>query len=163
MPHTPTRIFALDPNSKGFGYAVFELPFRLVEWGLSRTTGEKLTGALMRFEKLLTRFRPDAVVFEDVTAPGSRRRPRIRALIEALMKRARDLGIAVHTVARLAVVKCFSSADESATKYSIAKRLAQHFPDLAAKLPGPRKIYESEADRMAVFDALALAVTFVNQ
>ena len=39
MSHTPTdptRIFALDPTTKGFGYAILETPFRLVDWGLAR-------------------------------------------------------------------------------------------------------------------------------
>lgn len=163
MPQTPTRIFALDPTTKGFGYAVFEQPFRLVEWGLARVPGEKHAGAMARFEQLLDRFRPDAVILEDITAPGSRRRPRVQQLIEALLKFARARGIAVHTVPRSAVLACFSSPDESATKYSIAKRLARYFPELAPDLPSPRKLWQSEDERMAVFDALALAVTYANQ
>jgi Holliday junction resolvasome RuvABC endonuclease subunit len=162
MAHTPTRIFALDPTHKGFGYAVFELPFRLVEWGLARVAGDKHAGAIARFEKLLSRFRPDAVVLEDAEAPGSRRHYRVRRLIEALLKLARERGIAVNTVARSAVLACFSSADEPATKYSIARRLAEHFPELAPELPPPRKLWQSEDERMSVFDALALAVTHAS-
>ena len=163
MSHTPTRIFALDPTTKGFGYAVLELPFRLVEWGLAHIAGDKHVGALLRFEQLLSRFRPDAVVFEDTTAPGSRRRPRVRELIEALVRIARERGVAVYTVARTAVLKCFSSEDEPATKYSIATRLAAHFPEIRAKLPQRRKSWQSEDERMSAFDALALAVTFTSQ
>src|SRR5919106_3405619 len=87
MPHTThTRIFALNPTHKGFGYAVLELPSRLVDWGLAGIKGDKHSGAVAWFEKLLDRFRPDAVVFEDAKAPGSRRRPRVRELIDALVK-----------------------------------------------------------------------------
>jgi Holliday junction resolvasome RuvABC endonuclease subunit len=159
MAHTETRIFAIDPTHKGFGYAVFELPFRLVDWGLARITGDKHAGAITQFEKLIDRFRPDALVLEDAEAPGSRRHPRVRRLIDALVKLARERGIAVYTVARSAVLKCFSTADEPATKYSIAERLAEHFPDLQSKLPPPRKLWQSEDERMSIFDALALAVT----
>ena len=53
MDNTPTRIFALDPTNKGFGYAVIELPLRLVEWGLTRIKGDKHTDAILGFEKLL--------------------------------------------------------------------------------------------------------------
>lgn len=159
MPNTPTRLFALDPTTKGFGYAIFELPFRLVEWGLAHVSGEKHSGAIAQFEKFLTRFRPDALVLEDTEAPGSRRHPRVRRLIDALVKLARERGMAVHTIARSAVLKCFAPVDGIATKYSIAKRLAEHFPELAGQLPPPRKLWQSEDEHMSIFDALSLAVT----
>lgn len=160
MPHNPTRIFALDPTTKGFGYVVFELPFRLVEWGLAHIAGDKSAGAVARFERLLNRFRPDTVVLEDAEAPGSRRQPRVRRLIEALAKLARERGIAVSTLARGAVLRCFSPVEGDATKYSIAERLAKDFPEISGLLPKPRKPWQTEDERLAIFDALALAVTF---
>lgn len=162
MAQNPTRIFALDPTTKGLGYVVFELPFRLVEWGLTHVTGDKYAGAIARFQKLLDRFRPDTVVLEDPSAPGSRRSLRVRDLIQALVKLARERGVVVVTVARSAVLKCFSSEDEPATKQSIAERLTKDFPELTEKLPLPRKPWESEAARMSIFDALALAVTYAT-
>ena len=159
MEHTPTRILSLDPTNKGFGYAVLELPVRLVEWGITRVAGEKHAGALLKFEKLLSRFRPDAVVLEDAEAPGSRRQPRVRLLIEALMRITRERGIAIYTVARTAVLTCFSATEGRATKYSIATHLSRMFPELAGQVPPPRKPWQTEYERMSVFDALALAVT----
>lgn len=159
MPHTPNRIFALDPSNKGFGYAVFELPFRLVECGFAHVSGDKNAGATVRFEKLLIRFRPDTVVLEDAEAPGSRRHPRVRRLAETLAKLARERGIAVSTVARVAVLKCFAPADGRATKYTIAKQLSKQFPELGDCLPPPRKPWRTEDRRLAIFDAVALAVT----
>jgi len=70
MPHTPTRIFALDPTTKGFGYVIFELPFRLVAWGLASISGEKHSGAIARFTKLLDHSQPDALVLEDPRRPA---------------------------------------------------------------------------------------------
>jgi hypothetical protein len=161
--HTaPTRIFALDPTTKGFGYAILELPFRLVAWGVASVSGDKYAGALARFTKLLDHSQPHAVVLEDPDAPGSRRRHRVRQLIEALVKVARERGIAVYTVARKAVLDRFSSQDAPATKYSIAQALADRFPELAAKLPPHRKAYMSQDERMAIFDAVGLAVTHAS-
>jgi len=159
-PTDPTRIFALDPTTKGFGYAIFETPFHLVDWGLAHVSGEKESGAVARFEELLDQYRPDIVILEDSTAPGSRRRPRVQKLIAKLQDTARERGIAVHLIPRLAVVECFSSPDARATKYSITKHLAETFPELAAKMPARRKIWQSEDERIATFDALALAVTY---
>jgi hypothetical protein len=159
-PILPPRIFALDPTTKGFGYAVLELPFRLVDWGLAHVSGEKESGAIARFEELLDQFRPDVVILEDSAASGSRRRPRVRKLLEKLQETARERGIEVQALPRLAVIECFSSPDARATKYSITKRLAETFPELAERVPQRRKIWQSEDERIATFDALALAVTY---
>src|SRR5215467_1326711 len=83
-PTDPTRIFALDPTTKGFGYAILETPFRLVDWGLAHVSGEKESGAIARVEELLDQYRPDIVILEDPSAPGSRRRPRVQKLLEKL-------------------------------------------------------------------------------
>ena len=159
-PNDPTRIFALDPTTKGFGYAIFETPFHLVDWGLAHVSGEKESGAIARFEELLDQYRPDIVILEDPAAPGSRRRTRVQKLLERLRETARDRGIAVHLIPRLAVIECFSSPDKRATKYSITQHLAKTFPELAVKVPRRRKPWQSEDERMATFDALALAVTY---
>jgi len=159
-PTDPTRIFALDPTTKGFGYAVLETPFHLIDWGLAHISGEKVSGAVARFEALLDQCRPDVVVLEDSAAPGSRRRPRVRKLLGKLQETARERGIAVHAIPRLAVIECFSSPDKRATKFSITEHLAETFPELAPKMPKRRKIYQSEDERIATFDALALAVTY---
>lgn len=161
MTHTPSRIFSVSPSSKGLGYAIIELPLRLIEWGVAWVTGDKEKGAIARFEALLDRFRPDALVCEDTKAPGARRRPRVRRLLEALIAVARSRGIAVCTVARTAVLKCFSPLGLT-TKHEIATHLAAQFPELQAKLPEKRKIYESEGERMPIFNALAFGVTHIT-
>jgi hypothetical protein len=79
-----------------------------------------------------------------------------------LIALARERGISVYTVARKAILDRFSSSEERATKYSIAEALAQQFPELAKKLPPHRKAYMSQDERMAIFDALALAVTHAS-
>jgi RNase H-fold protein (predicted Holliday junction resolvase) len=162
-PTRPTRILALDPTTKGFGYAILDLPLRLVAWGMAHIEGEKSFGAITRFEALLDQFRPDAVVLEDTTAPGSRRYPRVRDLLETLAKIARERGIQVQSVSRLAVIGYFSSKEDQATKHSIATTLAGAFPELAEKVPKKRKTWQSEDERISVFDALSLAVTFAGK
>jgi hypothetical protein len=158
----PNRILAIDPTTKGFGYIIFELPFRLVQWGRAHISGDKEVGALFRLDKLMYNFNLSALVLEDIQAPGSLRRPRVRGLIESLMRRAKERGLAVHTVARTTVLKRFSSGEEPATKYSVAETLARYFPELASKLPPPRKMWQSEDERLSIFDALALAVTYAT-
>jgi hypothetical protein len=45
-------------------------------------------------------------------------------------------------------------------KYHIARAVAKRFPDLAAKLPRKRKIWEKEHYRMRIFDAAAVGVAY---
>lgn len=162
MKHSAERILAIDPTTKGFGYVVFELPFRLVEWSLIHVSGDKYSGGIAALEKLLARFRPDRVVLEDVDAIGSRRQPRVRRLIDGIVTTAGDRGIAVTAIARAAVLKCFAQENGPTTKHSIAERLAKYFPELEAKLPRRRKPWQSENEGISVFDALALAVTYAT-
>jgi hypothetical protein len=161
MTYTPSRIFSLDPMTKGFGYAILELPLRLIEWGMAWVKGDKERGAIARFEALLDRFRPDALVCEDTEAPGSRRSPRVRRLLEALKRIARARGIAVYTVARRAVLKCFFPEGHG-TKHGVASALVERFPELGAA-PKKRKIYQTERERMSIYDALAFGVAHASE
>lgn len=161
-PH-PARILAVDPMTRGFGYVIFEQPFNLAECGFARITEDKRLGAMAHFEKLLTDFAPETVVLEDAKAPGSRRHYRVRELIETLSTLARERGFAVSLIARTAVVARFSSGEARATKQMIAQTLVRHFPELRLKLPKPRKPWQSEDERMSIFDALALAVTHATK
>lgn len=163
MEQSPNRILAIDPFHKGFGYAVFEPPLHLVASGVARVEDEKHPSAVARFEELLTDFLPSTVVLEDANAPGARRRHKAQGLIEAVSKLARGRGVTVATVSRTAVIECFALPGERTTKYKIAKWLAEAFPVLAPKLPLPRKLWQSEDERMSIFDALALAVTYTSK
>ncbi len=45
-------------------------------------------------------------------------------------------------------------------KYQIASEIAAMFPELTWRLPRERKIYESEASSMTIFDAVAVGATY---
>jgi hypothetical protein len=46
------------------------------------------------------------------------------------------------------------------TRYEIASALGHIFPELAWKLPPAKRLWESEARRMAIFDAAALGLAY---
>ena len=46
-------------------------------------------------------------------------------------------------------------------KYQVARAVAKRLPDLAAKLPRKRKIWEKEHYRMRIFDAAAVGVAYL--
>lgn len=155
------RLLAIDPCCKGFGFVLFDVPSGLADHGLVRVTKDKATATILRFEEFLVRCRPDALVLENTHAPGSRRWPRIVKLLEDMRQVANDQGIAVYQASRLEVCAHFQ-----ATKYKIALQLVRTYPVLAGRLPPPRRIWQSENDRLAIFDAQALVVTclgFIRQ
>jgi len=49
---------------------------------------------------------------------------------------------------------------EASTKQEIASLLAQDFPDLAWRLPPPRKAWQHEHRNMPMFDAVALGTSY---
>ncbi len=152
------RVVAIDPTSRGFGYVVLEGPGFLVDWGtrdMARADSER---ALSHVAELLRHYRPDGVVVEDVAAAGARRRHRVQALIDAIGSLAASRGVAVERVSRLQVHRVFARA-QATTKHRIAGVIADHFPELAPRLPPLRRAWMSEDARMSIFDAAALALT----
>src|SRR5207249_4460129 len=81
------RVLAVDPTSRGFGFAVLEGPGRLLDWGLVHTRTDKRARTIEGVADLLDRYRPEVLVLEE--AAGSRRAARIRALLRSVAELAR--------------------------------------------------------------------------
>lgn len=158
------RIVAIDPTSKGFGYVVVESgpPLLIIDWGVAHIRSRKNAQALERIAELLGWYNPNAVVLEDWEAPGSRRRPRVRALLAAVAIFAERSGLPAERVPRRAVRQVFLQAG-ARTKGEIAALIAEWLPELAPRLPRPRRIWMSEDERIRIFDATALALAYFAQ
>jgi Holliday junction resolvasome RuvABC endonuclease subunit len=153
------RVLALDPASRGCGFAVLEGPDRLIDWGVSGGDYRDERQLLRVVGRLIDKYAPDVVVLEDWTAPSCRRLDRARRMIRAISGLALERRVAVRMFSRDHVRAVFGG-ETPATKYSIATALATRFPELALRLPPPRRLWMSEDYRMGIFDAVALAVTF---
>jgi len=138
---------------------VLEAPAFLVDWGSkSTTTG---SGSLVRkVDALLSRYKPDVLVLEDLGAEGARRRVRARKEIQAMERLALTRGVRVKRVSRLGVRDNFAPGK---SKYEVALRLAEIFPVLANRLPRKRNTWRPEEVRMSVFDALGIAAAVVER
>lgn len=149
------RVLSLSPHSKGFGFAVFEQQHRPLDWGVKRVRGQQPQLALRKVEALIGIYQPEALLLEPPERP--RRSPRIQALAVAIVEHAQLRGIAVVAVNRNAVRVQFEPLGAT-TKHAIAAAIVQLIPALAPCLPAPRKPWQSEDARMAIFDAVALAL-----
>jgi hypothetical protein len=157
---TEQRILAIDPLSRGVGFAVLEGQHNLIDWGI-RTTGQADNARSARvIDKLVDRFRPDILVLEDWHADGSRRCGRVQRLLKRIAtqegKRVLVSLVTQREIRAIGPLPCTS------TKQGRAGFLAERFPVLQAYVPPVRKPWMSEDDNMAIFDALSFAVAFVR-
>lgn len=162
FPSQPKRALAIDPASKGFGFAVLEGPDALVDWGLKDAGTGTLRNrkCLERAAELIAQYEPEVLIVERTAVKGCRRRPRVRRLIKSLLMLARRHRLLVRQVSRTSVLRTLSPSGGE-TKYQVAIALAERFPELAPHLPPVRRNNgDGEDPRMAIFDAVAFGWMF---
>lgn len=154
---TRKRILALDPISKGFGFAVLEGADILVDWGVVYA---KEAHFQKRLRDLLGRYDPEIVVLEDMEK--NRRRGALGRRTCSLARATALEYSQVYNVSTRRVIEIFRNSGSS-TKYEIASSLVNHFPQLRRHQPKVRKPWQSESVTMAIFDAVAFAVTYIGE
>ena len=155
-------VLAIDPSTRGFGFAILEGPNRLIDWGVKETKTDKNKKTLKLVADLIERYQPRVIVVEDYSGKGSRRCRRVRELIEDISKLAAKRKIKIKSFSRVKVKQAFFESG-ALNKYEIASAIAKRFPELAPRLPRFRKPWMSEDYRMSIFDAVALVLTFFFQ
>jgi Holliday junction resolvasome RuvABC endonuclease subunit len=155
------RVLAIDPATRGFGFAVLEGPGRLIDWGVKETKTGKKRRTLQLIDELIEHYEPSVIVVEDYEGKGSRRCLRVQALIADISKVATKAKVKVKRISRLKVKQTFSKSGAS-NKYEIAVAIANRFPELALRLPRFRKPWMSEDYRMSVFDAVGFAIALYH-
>lgn len=156
------RILAIDVASRGFGYAVLEGPKLLIDWGVKETRENKRKKTLALTRDFLERYQPDLIVVEDYAAKGSRRCQRTRDLIGRIQELASAKGVKTKSFSRRAVKKVFSEGGAT-NRHRMATLVSWKFHELAPRLPPVRKLWMSEDPRMAMFNAVALAMTYFKK
>lgn len=158
---TARRVLAVDPVSRGVGFAVLEGQDRLIDWGI-RSTGRADNARSARvIDKLIDRFRPDVLILEDWDAAGSRRCGRVETLLGRIAAQE-GKRVLVRLVTQREI-RAIGPLPLTSTKYGRATFLAERFPELQAYLPPVRKPWMPEDDRMAIFDALGFALASVRK
>jgi Holliday junction resolvasome RuvABC endonuclease subunit len=152
-------VLAIDPATKGVGYALFEGPRRPIDWGVKYAKVRKNAQGLRKIQRLIDFYHPDVIVVEDYAGDGSRRCKRVQQLIKNIKRLAQKKGIKTYSYSPSAIRKTFAQSGAK-TKYEIAKKIAEWLREFEPRLPPVRKAWMSEDYRMSIFDAVSLALTF---
>jgi len=153
-----TRVLAVDPASRGLGFAVLEEPDVLIDWGFRETRTDRNARCLAHLISMITKFKPDVLVVEDF-GTQTRRPARVRELVDALESAANEAGLPCRRISRKCVRAKFPACR---TKYDVARELANRFSEIKPWCPPTRKIWLTEDPRINIFDALSLAVTHLS-
>jgi Holliday junction resolvasome RuvABC endonuclease subunit len=150
------RLLAIIPSHRGFGYAIFD-GIMLVDWGGKVLGGDLNAASLHEATYLLQQYQPDVLVLEDIA--NTKRGERIQALVRALVDLGKAHKVTVKHYSRDQVNKVFFQRGEG-TKDELADLVAKEFPEeLGHRLPPRRQAWTSEDYRLAMFDAVAWAIT----
>jgi len=150
---------AIDPTSRGFGYALFEGPQVPLDWGTTEIRSGQDGRSLERAKKLIDHYRPEVLVLEDCSSEQGRRCPRVRTLLGRIEEHARQKQVPVARYPSSRIKEVCSFCDVR-NKRQAALRICEWLPELARCLPPERKPWMSEDRRMGIFDAVALALTY---
>ena len=154
-----TRVLSIYPTVRGFGFSVFEGPQNPIDWGANTVRIKKNKASLEKIERLIDFYSPEVVITENAEDSGSRRCERIASLLNDIEDLCDRKNQKLISYTRKAVSDVFDTFGVS-TKHEIARKISIWLPSLAPYLPQPRKPWMSEDYRMAIFDAMALSMTY---
>ena len=145
------NVLAMAAASTKLGY-VFLIDGTLFDWGSSKDASDSPRQAYQYTAKKIAYYRPELVVTELVT-DESKKGQYSRSLINQIMKAAQDADVPWSVVVR---------EQRHANKFKEAQVLAERFPELKASLPPRRRWWQTEDQRMIIFEALSLGLTVVD-
>lgn len=146
------------PTTRGFGWVIFEGPFAPLDWGLVAARKDKNAVCLVRLEALLDRFKPEVLVLEASDRRTTRRAQRIAQLCDKarLAAEARNVETLIYG---LAEIRAAFAEVQAVSRREIAEAVARHVDAFRHRLPPPRRPWESEDSRSALFAAAAVVLT----
>ena len=155
----PSKItLVLYPNAIGMGYIVCEGPKELIDYGMARIRPLSKSAYIKRLMKFMKTYKPDLVLVRGYEAGNIKVSQRVQGIIDSFQEEAEELNIKTHVYSRKQIQEIFKQFG-SITKYGIAKKISEWYPELASRLPSPRKNTQAEDYHMGVFDTFSLMLT----
>jgi|ERR1043165_1693493 hypothetical protein len=151
-PISERRILALSLDWQGFGFAAFDGPNDLIDFGTRNFRRKVKIPLETKILLLLDANQPDVLV---VAGPTTALRKKIAARIAKVAKAEK---IPLLFVSGADIRKAVASANQS--KYGVAHTIAERYPELQFRLPAARKPYQSEKFGITIFEAAAAGLAY---
>jgi len=158
MSEKNQTVLALYPNRYGIGYAIFDSPNNLVEYGIGYIRPAINGKALKRVQEYIAYYKPDIILIRN-TEKNSKTSKRTEKLINMICKEARLQNLDIHSLTRTQIKNVFIQF-KAKTKYQISEKIIEWFPQLLSYQYPKRKEWMSENHNTGVFDAISLALTY---
>lgn len=155
--NTVERLLALEIRSQRIGFAVFDGPTRLLDWGVgsySRPTRRLHEVVATRVRSLLVRYRPFAVVMRRDNHYSLQSPARLRISVGAIRGETRRCGVDFQLLSTK-TRKHFFAQLRCDTKHQVAQLITDLFEELSWMVPPKRKPWHSESYHAVIFDAAA--------
>jgi hypothetical protein len=156
------RLLALEVRARRLAFAVFE-GSGLLDWG-ARSYAAGPLGVESSIEKLrflLHLYAPPVVIARGTRHAKDRSSEAAAHALRTIKTELKRRSIRLVLVDRHDVRQFFAQYGCRA-KHEIAALIANQFPELKWRVPRPRRPWDPEAYAVAVFDAVATALTFNN-
>lgn len=153
------RVLAIDLRNRRSGFAIFEDPRNLLDFGTTVLPSAPSESAMKRFADLLRVSLPSIIVVRKDRWESMKLDSTGRHVIEMLTYVSETREIQIRAVEQDAIIATFRNLG-CATKAEMSTALANIFPELVWQLPPKRKVWQSEHSRQTVFDAIALGLAY---
>jgi hypothetical protein len=157
-------LLAIEARRSRFGYALFDGPKRLLDWGASMVPSHlsdqcALDAARKRAATVLQRGVPAALVINRPRRTKAGLTATVGPVLRSILSEARASEIPVHFLGREEIRTAFG-AFRVHSREEIAWMLTSSFPELLSRLPQKRKKWQPEKRGMVVFDAVAIGFAY---
>lgn len=150
---------AVEIRADRLGYAVFETPERLCDFGAAWF--EVPGAARPRIARLLRLSRPSLLVLRGGTMRYPRNTAKRRRVARIARDEAKKFGISIARISEQEFAAYFAR-HSCRDKYDIATVLAKRFPEVAWRVPARPKFYDPEPRSILYFDSIALGVAYLD-
>jgi len=155
MKRDSQKILAIDAHPLSFGFAVFEKPDQIIDWGVrSFRRGVNAVKVPMKtkLSKLMKEHQPDLIL---VLTPKTE-----LSLQQRLVAKVATMNhVRLRAVSRDVVKGAFP---DSHNKHELALAVASRIPVLLQHIPPKRKPWKPEHYRMSIFEAAATGLSYVE-
>jgi hypothetical protein len=161
----PKRLLALEVRTGRLGFAVFEGPTTLLDWGVRTFEIGRRTlppSVSERLRVLFAFYSPAEIVLCAHVYHLKSQKNAYAAILKTTRSESRSHSIKVSVLSARQIRTCFAIRGQI-FKHEIALAIVKQFPELSWKLPQRRKFYQSERAVMVVFDAVANGIAFFQR